>query len=166
MVLTILNVQDKICTRQRNTLDYTLFFSQSPIPRISFADNFLDHKTVLVHLRHHHAPANFCPRSCYKKLKDQELCAEFMNFIEKTDVIPGTCSCKKWANTVEKTFGDILGGTTRPNARTYQYLPFWNNDLRLLAQSVKQHSQRFGNSKDKEDSKLPVQAKRIDNLLQ
>ena len=74
---TILNVQDKTCTRQRNTLDYALFFSQSPIPRISFADNFLDHKTVLVHLRHHHAPTNFCSRPCYKKLKNQELCAEF-----------------------------------------------------------------------------------------
>ena len=87
--------------------------------------------------------------------------------IEKTDVIPDTCSYKIWANTVEKTFGDILGWTTRPNARRYQHLPFWNNDLRLLAQSVKQHRQRFGKlTKGKDDSKLPMQAKRIGNLLQ
>ena len=29
---SLLNVQDKTCTKQRNTLDYALFSSQSPIP--------------------------------------------------------------------------------------------------------------------------------------
>ena len=47
----------------------------------------------------------------------------------------------------KQAVGDILGWTTRPNARRYQHLPFWNNDLRLLAQSVKQHRQRFGKLK-------------------